>query len=103
MNAQEPYFKDGTWQMDVDPDDHNYVVANVAKDLTDRGTTVASVEGIPSAGVVVIEPAEAQGNLMVALVTLDTTKPAPHFLRFRMTCVNKERFDRTMYFNPEDH
>jgi len=100
--ATAPYDKDGQKWMDVDPDDHNYVVADVTNDLTDRATTAASVECI-LAGVTVLEGPEAQGPLMVALVTLDMTQPGAHSITFRMTCANGERFDRTIHFNPEDH
>lgn len=99
--AIAPYQKDGKWFLDVDPDDQNYVVANVSNDLTDRATTVASVVCVAS-GVNVLEGPQAQGAMMVAKVQAIAGAQDPH-VTFRMTCVNTERFDRTVWFNLVDH
>lgn len=94
----------GKWVMDVDPDDHNAIVANVANDLTDRATTAQSVEAVLN-GVTVLQGPQIQGtSLMAALVTIDQTwvtanptlKPS---ITFRVTCADGQRFDRTIYFN----
>jgi hypothetical protein len=99
--ANAPYQKDGKWFLDIDPDDQNYVVANVTNDLTDRATTVTGVACIAS-GVTVLEGPQAQGSLMVAKVQAIAAAQDPH-VTFRMTCANTERFDRTIWFNLEDH
>jgi hypothetical protein len=101
--ATAPYQKGIQWWMDVDPDDKNYVVANVAADLTDRGTTASTVS-CTTVGVTVLEGPSVQGSLMVAKVTMDTTVPnSAHSITFRVVCANTEQFDRTIYFNLEDH
>lgn len=99
--AVAPYQKDGKWYIDVDPDDQNYVVANVTNDLNDRTTTVSAVQCIAS-GVTIMEGPTIQGPLMVAKVQITAGAPDPH-VTFRMTCANTERFDRTIWFNSEDH
>jgi hypothetical protein len=99
--AAAPYLKSGKWFIDVDPDDQNYVVANVSNDLSDRATTVTSVQCIAS-GVTVMEGPQAQGVFMVAKVQVIAGSVDPH-VTFRMTCANTERFDRTIWFNLEDH
>lgn len=99
--AIAPYQKDGKWFLDVDPDDQNYVVANVANDLLDRNTTVTGVVCVPS-GVNVLEGPSVQGSLMVAKVQVVAGSLDPR-VTFRMTCANSERFDRTIWFNPEEH
>jgi len=103
-NATQPYFLSGKWWLDVDPDDWNYVVADVTQDLADRSTTAVQVEGIPT-GVTVLEAPAVQGGLMVAKVTMaspQVTGVIPH-ITFRITCANTERFDRTIWFSLEDH
>lgn len=104
-NSTVPYFSNGKWMLDVDPDDWDYVVGDVTSDLTDRNTTAASVVGLPT-GCTVLEAAAAQGSLMVAKVTCEgLTQVAgvvPH-ITFRVTCANGERFDRTIWLNLEDH
>ena len=99
--AVAPYQKDGKWFIDVDPDDQNYVVANVANDLLDRNTTVTGVACIAS-DVTVLEGPNAQSSLMVAKVQAIAGSVDPR-VTFRMTCANSERFDRTIYFNLEEH
>lgn len=106
-NAQEPYFVEGMWWMDVDEDDHNFVVFNVTQDLTDRATTIAST-GTPVElvleGVTVLEGPDPQGSLIVALLTIDKTANIPKpSCTARVTCANGERFDRTINFNLEEH
>jgi hypothetical protein len=102
-NAQQPYFENGKWWMDVDPDDQNYIVADVTKDLTDRATAATSVTTVV-AGVTVLEDAVVQGSLMVAKVTIDIeANVAAPVCTFRVTCANTERFDRTVWFKLEDH
>lgn len=101
--ATAPYLKDGKWYIDVDADDHNYVVANVGNDLTDRATTASSVAAVLN-GVTVLEGPDVQGSLMVALVTIDqVANVLDPSITFRITCANTERFDRTIHFNLEDH
>jgi intracellular sulfur oxidation DsrE/DsrF family protein len=101
--ATAPYFKNGKWYIDVDPDDRNYVVANVGNDLTDRATTASSVVCILN-GVTVLEGPAAQGALMVALITVDqVANLVEPSITFRVTCANGERFDRTIWLNLEDH
>lgn len=103
--ATMPYQQNGQWWIDVDPDDHNYVVANVANDLTDRATTATSVQCVLS-GVTVLSGPQVQGSLMIAMVTIDqTTLPSPstYYCTFRVACANGERFDRTIYFNLVQH
>ena len=99
--ATAPYSKDGKWYLDVDPDDQNYIVANVTNDLTDRATTVTSVTCIAS-GVTILEGPQAQGAMMVAKIQAIAGALDPR-VTFRMTCANTERFDRTIWFNLEEH
>lgn len=101
--ATAPYQLDGKWFIDVDPDDHNYVVGNVGNDLTDRATTASAVECICN-GTTVLAGPDAQGALMVAMVTIDQAAAvAEPSVTFRVTCANGERFDRTIHFKLEDH
>lgn len=102
--ATAPYFDSGKWWMDVDPDDHNAVVGNVAQDLTDRATTAESVTALIN-GVTVLEGPEIQAEtLMAALITIDQTANVEiPSITFRVSCVDNQRFDRTIHFKLEDH
>lgn len=102
-NAPEPYFKDGKWWVDKDPDEQSHYVANITKELSDRATTAASVVPIVGGVEVLIQP-EIQGNFVVIkLGGLDTSDGAENFWTARVTCANGERFDRTMWFNRVDN
>lgn len=99
--AIKPYLVNNNWNMDVDPDDESYIVADVTQDLLDRSTTASHVECLVT-GVTILEGPSAQGSLMVAKVTMDKSE-SKHWITFRVRCTNTERFDRTIYFNLEEH
>lgn len=102
-NADKPYFKDGKWWVDKDPQEKSYYVADITKELTDRATTAVSVEVIVG-GVTVAEGPEIQGNLVVVkLEGADETKDADNFWTARVTCANTEQFDRTTWLNLVDN
>lgn len=101
-NAQAPYFNDGKWWIDVDQDDINYIVADITQDLTDRATTVLSVDLDPTC-VTVLEGPDAQGSLIVVKVTMAPLEGVIPHLTFRVNCANTEQFDRTVWFNLEEH
>ena len=102
-NAPEPYFKDGKWWVDKDPDEESFYVANITKELTDRGTTAASVVPVVKGVEILIQP-QIQGNFVVIkLAGLDVSPNAENFWVARVTCANGEKFDRTMWFNRVDN
>lgn len=102
---------DGKWWMSVDPDDKNYVVWNVANDMTDRGTIGASAASVTLMlnGVTVIEGptlqdgVAVQKSLVVAKITIDPAYVGAPSATARITCANTEQFDRTIHFKLEDH
>lgn len=102
-NAPEPYFRDGKWWVDKDPDEMSFYVANITKELADRGTTAASVVAVAQGVEILVQPV-IQGNFVVIkLGGLDVSQNAVNFWTARVTCANGERFDRTMWFNRVDN
>lgn len=102
-NAPVPYFKDGKWWVDKDPDEQSFYVANLTKELTDRGTTATFIEPVVKGVEILIAP-QIQGNFVVIkLGGLDVTAGAENLWTARVTCANGERFDRTMHFNRVDN
>jgi hypothetical protein len=102
-NAEEPYFVDGKWFCDKDPDEKSYFVADIAIELAKRGTTAVSVEVIPG-GVTVTEGPDIQGHLIVVkLEGWGEGDGGENFWTARVTCANTERFDRTTWLNRVDN
>ena len=105
MGKNEPYEKDGRWYIDKDPDDKLFYVADVTNQLTDSATTAVSFEATVQ-GVTLLAAGSPQGSLGGLLpVKLEGMgeSQTESFCRFRVTCANGERFDRTIYFNPVDN
>lgn len=103
-NATAPYQGPKGWTLDIDPDDINFVVWDVTKDLSDRATTASSVTLVPN-GVTASQGPTIQSTSIIALLSVNngiTNAQAPS-ATMRITCTNGERFDRTIYFNLEDH
>jgi uncharacterized protein (UPF0147 family) len=100
-NATAPYLGSKGWTIDIDPDDINYVVWDVSKDLTDRATTAASATLILN-GMTASQGPTVQGSTVIAMLTAVANAQNPSATA-RVTCANGERFDRTIYFNLEDH
>lgn len=92
----------GDWWLDLDPNNHEWIVADVTKDLADRATTAVNVECILE-GVMTLEGPEAQGSLMVGLFEIVAPVDAPASITFRVSCANKARFDRTINLNLKEH
>jgi hypothetical protein len=92
------------WTIDIDPDDINFVVWDVTKDLSDRATTAATA-ALNLVGMTATQGPTVQGTTVIALlsVTNGTTNATSPCGTARVTCANGERFDRTIYFNLEDH
>lgn len=99
----EPY-KDpangGRWTIDVDPDDELNYAGNVTQWLTDSGTETDTFDVIPQ-GVTVITKSMPQGPLKGLLpvklkVTFDSGDEA--FLTFRVSTVDDQQFDKTVWF-----
>lgn len=102
-NAAKPYFKDGKWWVDKDPDEKSYYVADLTQELLDRATTATSVQ-VLVAGVKLLEGPSIQGSLIVVkLAEMDTTAGADNFWTARVTCANTEQFDRTTWLNRVDN
>jgi hypothetical protein len=103
-NAAAPYPGPKGLTIDIDPDDINFVVWDVTKDLTDRATTISSATLI-LVGMTASQGPTPQGNTVIALLTTvnGTTNAQAPSATARITCANGERFDRTIYFNLEDH
>jgi hypothetical protein len=102
-NSDKPYFKDGKWWVDKDPDEKSYYVADISKELVDRATTAKSVVVLVG-GVTVLEGPEIQGSLVVVkLEGMDVSDGAENFWTARVTCANTERFDRTTWLNRVDN
>jgi hypothetical protein len=103
-NATAPYDGPKGKTIDVDPDDINYIVWDVTKDLSDRGTTAASVVMAPGGAITVSQGPTIQGTVVVAMLQMDVSVPlVSHYGTVRVTCADGQRFDRTIYFNLEDH
>lgn len=97
-----PYLREGRWTADKHPLDQRYYVADVTADLRERNTTAKSVTAIV-AGVAVLEQPVIQGNLIpVKLGGFNAAPDASNFCTFRITCANGERFDRTLWFRPQE-
>lgn len=103
-NATAPYDGPLGKTIDIDPDDINFVVWDVSKDLSDRSTT-ASSSTLLLTGMTATQGPTVQGTTIIALlsVTAGTTNAQNPRATARVTCANGERFDRTIYFNLEDH
>jgi hypothetical protein len=102
-NSDKPYFKDGKWWVDKDPDEKSYYVADISKELADRATTAQSVVVLVG-GVTVLEGPAIQGSLVVVkLEGMDVSDGAENFWTARVTCANTERFDRTTWLNRVDN
>jgi hypothetical protein len=102
-NAEKPYFKNGKWFVDKDPDEESYYVADVSQELADRATTITSVEVLVG-GVTKLEGPSVQGSLIVVkLKGMDVSDGADNFWTARVTCANTERFDRTTWLNRVDN
>lgn len=101
--ATAPYFTNGKWWIDKDPDDQLFYYADVSTHLTDSGTTAISVTAIV-AGVEILTPAVNQGAIMaVKLGGLDLADGAENFCTFRITCANTEQFDKTIWFKRQEN
>lgn len=106
MTAQAQPYQDpangNRWTIDKDPDDIRFYYGDVTKDLTDMGTTIASVMAVVT-GVVIASAADFSGSICrVKLSGMDITANAVNSVTFRVTCANTEQFDRTIYFNKVD-
>ena len=96
-----PYLEAGKWWSQKHPLDERYWVANITIDLAERGTTAKTVEAIV-AGVTVLQDPVIQGKLIaVKLGGFNAATNAVNFCTFRVTCVNGERFDRTIWFKQQ--
>ena len=96
-----PRFEGGKWWIDKHPEDERFYVADISIDLADRRTTAASVTVIV-AGVTKLEDAVIQEELIpVKLGGLAEGGGATNFCTFRIKCANGERFDRTIWFRPQ--
>jgi hypothetical protein len=107
-NATAPYQVNGKWTIDVDPDDINFIVWDVTKDFSDRATQAAAsnpVSMVPGGNIIVLQGPTVQGTVVIALVKMDVSDPlkTDHHGTVRVNCANGEQFDRTIYFNLEDH
>lgn len=102
-NAAKPYFKDGKWWVDKDPEEKSYYVADLTQELLDRATTAASVQVLVG-GVVLLEGPSIQGSMIVVKLSgMDVTTGADNFWTARVTCANTEQFDRTTWLNRVDN
>jgi hypothetical protein len=99
-----PYFEAGRWYIDRDPDDEEFITADVSARLTDIGSTAVGVETVVSSGITVLVPAVVQGtNMVVKLTGFDDANNADNFCTFRVTCANTVRFDKTIWFRRQDN
>lgn len=101
--ATEPYFEDGKWWIDKDPNDKRFYTYNIAKDLTDSATTAASVTAIVEGVEVLVEPEIVGSTVKVKLGGLDLTDGAENFCTIRTVCANTEEFDRTIWFKRQEN
>jgi hypothetical protein len=103
-NATAPYQGPLGWTIDVDPDDINFIVWDITRDLSDRGTSASSATLILT-GMTATQGPTIQGPTVIALlnVTTGTTNAQNPRATARVVCANGEQFDRTIYFNLEDH
>lgn len=101
-NATAPYLGAKGWTIDVDADDINFIVWDITKDLSDRATTAASVALLTNTGVTATQGPTIQGTVIIALIKMDMNM-STHAGTVRVSCANGEQFDRTIYFNLEDH
>jgi hypothetical protein len=103
-NATTPSQGAKGWTIDIDPDEINFVVWDVTKDLSDRATTAESAT-LTLSGMTATQGPTVQGTTAIALLSAvdGTTNADSPCATLRVTCANGERFDRTIYFNLEDH
>lgn len=100
----------GKYTAAKDPDDVRLYQLGFADDLTQSGTTLASVIAIVAGVVVAPIPPSSQAvpqisgtDVLVMLGGLDITANASNFCTIRATCANGEQIDRTVWFVREDH
>lgn len=103
-----PTLVGGKWTVFKDPDDIRYYKYGFAQDLSDSGTTGASVVAIVSGVALATDTTGANPRIVgtdviVKLSGLDISANPVNFCTIRLTCANGEQIDRTMWFVREDH
>lgn len=93
-----PFFLDGKWQSYKDPDDKLFYAYDVSVELTNSGTTIASIQPVVAGVEVLTAPVFAGSIAVVRLGSMDETDGAENFCTLRFTCANTEQFDKTIWF-----
>lgn len=95
------YWKNHQWWVDKVAADKLFYVADVSRDLSDSGTTAASVSAAVVVGAtLLVAPVLQAGGLIVLKVgQLDTSPSGSNYITLRVTCADGEQFDRTIHFN----
>jgi len=101
ITPSAPYYRDGKWWVEKNPEDERYFVADIRIDLAEAGAnaTATKVEAVVS-GVTVLEQPVIQGVLIpVKLGGINTARDALNFCTFRITLSNGEQIDRTLWLS----
>lgn len=96
FEATDPAYRGGKWYVQKGINDELFYAGDVAKQLTEAGTTVSSVSVIAT-GVTAITPPTFQGSLLVVKLG-GFNIASDNYVTFRVVCANGERFDRTIIF-----
>lgn len=110
MNGREPWQDGDDWYVYRDPDEKSHYVADITQELIDRATTAKSVV-LNLAGVVQLEEpqiqtvtvADVQRTYVVAFLGGTGAEPPANWRwEARVTCDNREEFDKTTHFKRKD-
>jgi hypothetical protein len=111
MTMKLPTLVNGKMTTDRDPDEKSHYGADITQELIDRATTAVSVE-VVLVGVAKLEEPQiqvvtgdaGQRTYVVAFLGgLDADPPDGWKWVARVTCANKEQFDKTTWFNKVDN
>lgn len=110
MEMKKPTKVGTKWMVNRDPDEISHYAADITQELIDRATTAVSVE-LVLIGVKQLEEPEivratlngVQRTYIVAFLgPIVGAIPTGWKWTARVTCANKERFDKTTWFDEVD-
>ena len=110
MSAKVPTKVGSKWVVDRDPDEESYYAADIADELADRHTTLASgdnaveliLQGVTQLEDHSVQVVDDRTYIVVLLGGVDGDLPKDWLWCARIRCANRERFDKTTWFNRLD-
>lgn len=110
MSMKEPTLVGEKWMVNRDADEISYYGADITQELIDRATTAVSVvlvlfgvAQVEQPQIVTASLAGVQRTYVVALLgPIAEAPPVGGRWVARVTCANKERFDKTTWFDEVD-